>query len=104
MIFAGGKILPDSELNPVLGCLEEEIVHTLSGPPLERETVLSALDALGRELDSGALDPLIAQYARRGPGRSWSGSAPRSAARPWRPGWSWSWAVSAAPGPLAAQR
>ncbi len=66
MIFAGGKILPDSEMNPVLGCLEEEIVHTLSGPPLERETVLSALDALGRELDSGALDSLIVQYAPPG--------------------------------------
>ena len=66
MIFAGGKILPDTELNPVLGCLEEETAQTLSGPPLETETVLNALDALGRELDSGALDPLIAQYAPPG--------------------------------------
>ena len=66
MIFAGGKILPDSELNPVLGYLEEEIAQTLSGPPLEAETVLNALDALGRELDSGALDALIAQYAPPG--------------------------------------
>ena len=66
MIFAGGKILPDTELNPVLGCLEEETAQTLSGPPLETETVLNALDALVRELDSGALDPLIAQYAPPG--------------------------------------
>jgi len=66
MIFAGGKILPDTELNPVLGCLEEETAQTLSGPPLETETVLNALDALVRELDSGALDPLIAQFAPPG--------------------------------------
>ena len=66
MIFAGGKILPDTELNPVLGCLEEETAQTLSGPPLETETVLNALDALVRELDSGALDDLIAQYAPPG--------------------------------------
>lgn len=66
MIFAGGELLPDSELNPVLGYLEEEITRTLSGPPLERETVLDALDALGRELDSGALDGLIARYAPPG--------------------------------------
>ena len=66
MIFAGGKILPDSELNPVLGYLEEEIAQTLSGPPLETDTVLDALEALGAELDSGALDGLIAQYAPPG--------------------------------------
>ena len=63
MIFAGGKILPDTELNPVLGHLEEETAQTLSGPPLEADTVL---DALVRELDSGALDHLIAQYAPPG--------------------------------------
>ena len=66
MIFAGGKLFPDAELNSVLGDLEAEIVQTLSGPPLEAETVLNALDALGRELDSGALDALIAQYAPPG--------------------------------------
>ena len=66
MIFAGGRLLPDQELNPVLGHLAEEVTQTLSGPPLAAETVLDALDALGRELDSGALDPLIAQYAPPG--------------------------------------
>ena len=50
----------------VLGHLEEEMAQTLSGPPLAADTVLDALDALGRELDSGALDPLIAQYAPPG--------------------------------------
>ncbi len=66
MIFAGGSILPDSERNAILGRLEKETSQTLSGPPLEREAVLDALDALGRELDSGALDPLIARYAPPG--------------------------------------
>ena len=66
MIFAGGRLLPDSEVNPVLGYLGEEIAQTLSGPPLEADTVLDALEALGTELDSGALDPLIAQYAPPG--------------------------------------
>ena len=46
--------------------LEQELARTLSGPPLEADTVLNALDALGRELDSGALDALIAQYAPTG--------------------------------------
>ena len=34
----------NAELNSVLGDLEAEIVQTLSGPPLEAETVLNALD------------------------------------------------------------
>ncbi|MCI8304584.1 MAG: acyl-CoA reductase [Lawsonibacter sp.] len=66
MIFAGGRLLPDQELDSVLGHLEEELSQSLSGPPLEAEIVLTALDALGRELDSGALDGLIAQYAPPG--------------------------------------
>lgn len=66
MMFAGGRLLPDSELTPVSGRLEEEITQTLNGPPLETDTVLDALDALGRELDSGALDALIARYAPTG--------------------------------------
>ena len=66
MIFANGTILPDSELSAVLTALEADISRTLSGPPLEAETVLGALDALARELDSGALDGLIAQYAPPG--------------------------------------
>ena len=56
MIFAGGKILPDTELNPVLGCLEEETAQTLSGPPLEADTVLDALEALGAELEIPSID------------------------------------------------
>ena len=66
MIFAGGKLLPDQELTPVLGHLEEEISQTLSGPLLGAGTVLDALEALCAELDSGALDSLIAQYTPPG--------------------------------------
>lgn len=66
MIFAGGKILPDSELDGVLSRLERDIPRVLGGPPLEADAVLDALDALGSELDSGALDPLIAQFAPPG--------------------------------------
>ena len=40
MIFAGGRLLPDQELNPVLGHLAEEVTQTLGGPPLAAETVL----------------------------------------------------------------
>ena len=67
MIFACGELLPDARLGEVItrlacGGLDE----VLSGPPLEREWVLDALDRLGRELDSGKLDGLIARYAPTG--------------------------------------
>ena len=66
VIFANGGMFPDSELDAVVSDLEEKLPHVLSGPPLEAGTVLDALDALGRELDRGALDGLIAQYAPPG--------------------------------------
>lgn len=66
MIFAEGKILPDAELGGVLTRLERDIPQILSGPPLEARTVLDTLDTLGKELDSGALDALIAQFAPPG--------------------------------------
>ncbi len=66
MIFARGALLPDARLPLVLDGLEEELAGSLSLPPLVPETVVSALDALGRELDGGGLDGLIAQYAPPG--------------------------------------
>lgn len=66
MIFAGGSILPDRELEVALSRLERELPQILSGPPLAADAVLDALEALGNELDSGALDPLIAQFAPPG--------------------------------------
>ena len=66
MIFANGSILPDRELEVVLSRLERELPQILGGPPLEADAVLNALDSLGSELDSGALDPLIARFAPPG--------------------------------------
>ena len=66
MILANGALLSDRELGHVLERLEREVTDTLSGPSLKPETVISALERLGSELDSGSLDPLIARYAPPG--------------------------------------
>ena len=67
MIFAYGELLPDSAFDHVVTRLvQQDIEACFSGPPLEPEVVLNALDALGRALDSGALDGLIARYAPPG--------------------------------------
>lgn len=63
MIFAHGTILPDSELPTLLAALEGEINTTRASLTLEPETVISAIEALGAQLDSGALDALLAQFA-----------------------------------------
>ena len=47
----------------MLDTLEERLNETRSGPPLDVDVVLGAADSLGRALDSGELDPLLAQYA-----------------------------------------
>ena len=66
MIFAGGTILPQEALPALLDTLEERLNETRSGPPLELNIVLDALDSLGRDLADGALDPLLAQYVTPG--------------------------------------
>ena len=63
MIFAHGTILPDADLPALLDRLEDELNATRADLTLEAETVVSAIDTLGRRLDSGALDHLIAQFA-----------------------------------------
>ena len=63
MIFAGGKLLPDTELPVLLSRLEEEINAARSTLTLEPETVISAIEALTRQLDSGELNALLAQFA-----------------------------------------
>lgn len=63
MIFAHGTILPDADLPALLDGLEEELNSTRADLTLEAEAVVSAIDALGRRLDSGALNHLIAQFA-----------------------------------------
>ena len=66
MIFAAGALLPQEELPALLDTLEERLNETRSGPPLDVDVVLDAVDRLGRALDSGELDPLLAQYAPPG--------------------------------------
>ena len=51
MIFAAGKLLPPEALPELLDGLEKRVERTLAGPPLEAETVISALDGLGRALE-----------------------------------------------------
>ena len=63
MIFAKGTILPDTKLAEVLAGLEEEINHSRANLSLEPETVISAIEELGKQLDSGALDAVLAQFA-----------------------------------------
>ena len=66
MIFANGRLLPDSQLSQVLEELEEAVNETRACRTLEPETAISALQAVGERLDRGELDPLILRYA--GPG------------------------------------
>ena len=61
MIFANGTLLPDTERKTVLDGLEAQLNSLRVGPPLEAETVIRAVDALGRRLESGEFAPLLAQ-------------------------------------------
>ena len=47
MIFANGRLLPDSQLSQVLEELEEAVNETRACRTLEPETVISALQAVG---------------------------------------------------------
>lgn len=62
MILAKGTLLPDEQLPQVLRTLEEEIDQTRAARRLEPEILIQAVEELGRMLDSGALDRLIAQF------------------------------------------
>ncbi len=62
MILWNGKLLPDSERSACLDALEDRVQETLSGPPLEAETVIAALETLGGRLDRGELNGFIARY------------------------------------------
>ena len=66
VIFAAGALLSQEELPALLDSLEERLNETRSGPPLDVDVVLDAVDSLGRTLDSGELAPLLAQYAPPG--------------------------------------
>lgn len=68
MIFAQGKLLPDTERKTVLEGLESQLNALRAGPPLEAETVVSAVDALGKRLERGEFDALLAQFFPAGMG------------------------------------
>ena len=52
MIFANGRLLPDSQLSQVLEELEEAVNETRACRTLEPETVISALQAVGERPQS----------------------------------------------------
>ena len=62
MIFANGIILPDSEMGVLLSALEERINAARMAPPLEMETVITAVAALGERLEAGEFDPLLRRF------------------------------------------
>lgn len=66
MIFANGTLLPDTERSAVLNGLEVQLNAVRAAPPLEAETVISAVDALGRRLEAGEFAPLLAQFLPAG--------------------------------------
>lgn len=68
MIFAQGKLLPDTRRKALLDGLEVQLNAVRAGPPLEAETVIAAVDALGRRLESGEFDALMARFLPAGVG------------------------------------
>ena len=69
MILTGGKLYPDEASGELLSGLEARINAVRAGEPLRTETVISALDALGRQLEAGALNGLLARYLSPETGR-----------------------------------
>lgn len=68
MIFADGKLLPDSRRKAVLDGLETRLNAVRAGPLLKAETVITAVDALGKRLESGEFDILLARFLPTGTG------------------------------------
>ncbi len=68
MIFANGGLLPDSERRAVLDGLEARLNDVRAGPPLRAETVIAAVDALGKRLEAGEFAPLLTQFLPAGVG------------------------------------
>ncbi len=66
MIFAHGPLLPDSQRAALLSRLEDEINETRAHQSLSPETVIDALDALGKRLEAGEFDALLRQYLPAG--------------------------------------
>lgn len=68
MIFAHGEIMPDGARPALLSALEAEINATRRRETLSPETVLGAIGAMGRRLEAGEFNSLLAQYAPAGVG------------------------------------
>ncbi|MBO4212463.1 MAG: acyl-CoA reductase, partial [Oscillospiraceae bacterium] len=60
MILAGGRQYESSMQSELLAGLEERLNATLTGPGLEPETVIHAIDTLGQQVSAGAFDRQIA--------------------------------------------
>lgn len=59
MIIANGKRYPSSEQDKILNAAKAHINKTLAEKTLSAETVISAIDKLGREIGRGAFDDQI---------------------------------------------
>jgi len=66
LIFANGTLLPDSERKNVLDGLEARLNNLRAAPPLEAETVIAAVDALGKRLEAGEFAPLLSRFLPAG--------------------------------------
>ncbi len=66
MIFAKGTLLPDLERKGLLGRLEDEINALRVSSPLRAETVIEAVDALGKRLAAGEFDSLLHRFLPAG--------------------------------------
>ncbi len=60
MILAGGRQYETSMQDKLLAELEERLNATLAGPGLDPETVITAIDALGRRVEAGEFDRQLA--------------------------------------------
>lgn len=59
MIIANGKTYPSEEQDRLLAAAERDIAYTLAEKTLSAETVIAAVDRLGREVAAGAFDEAI---------------------------------------------
>ena len=66
MILAKGKLYDSSEQGRILSGMEEEINHTLAEKTLSADTVITAIDALGKKIADGVFDEKIAGLAMDG--------------------------------------
>ena len=62
MILANGTIYPSSEQSALLDSLEESINATRMGEPLSVDTVIGAIDTLGRRMAAGEFDDLLRHF------------------------------------------